>query len=384
MKIVVKKIHQRAAVLPLTGGVREGLSPLHYGRGLGVGLFLLFSLHLAAQPALHVANDIVNVGDILFQTPKSISFEIKNNGNKPLTIKDVHPACGCTTAEWPRQPIAPGADARITAIFDAATLGTFQKDLAVYSNASEQPVYLTFQGRVVTDVDADYDGSYPIDLGVVRLSTNEIEFDDVKRGDLPVAQIQIVNTTRNSYTPQLMHLPSYLSARCIPERLNAGRQGRILITLDSNLLPAMGLHQTSIYLSRRPGDKVSAENEISVSALLLPNFTSFSESQLAVAPAIELSADSLSFTELTKKKKQQQVITIKNTGKTPLTISRLQVYGKVLTVSLSSKTIKPGKTAKLKVTASAKYLKNNKTRPRVLLITNDPKRPKVVVEVKVH
>jgi len=349
-----------------------------------VGLFLLFSLHLAAQPALHVANDIVNVGDILFQTPKSISFEIKNNGNKPLTIKDVHPACGCTTAEWPRQPIAPGADARITAIFDAATLGTFQKDLAVYSNASDKPVYLTFQGRVVTDVDADYDGSYPIDLGVVRLSTNEIEFDDVKRGDLPVAQIQIVNTTRNSYTPQLMHLPSYLSARCIPERLNAGRQGRILITLDSNLLPAMGLHQTSIYLSRRPGDKVSSENEISVSALLLPNFTSFSESQLAVAPAIELSADSLSFTELTKKKKQQQVITIKNTGKTPLTISRLQVYGKVLTVSLSSKTIKPGKTAKLKVTASAKYLKNNKTRPRVLLITNDPKRPKVVAEVKVH
>ena len=61
------------------------------------------------------------------------------------------------------------------------------------------------------------------------------------------------------------------------------------------MLPAMGLHQTSIYLSRRPGDKVSAENEISVSALLLPNFTSFSESQLAVAPAIELSASGAIF-----------------------------------------------------------------------------------------
>ncbi|MCR5821247.1 MAG: DUF1573 domain-containing protein [Bacteroidaceae bacterium] len=344
---------------------------------------LLFALIANAQPSVRVDNPIVNVGDLLFQTPKQINFEIVNSGNAPLRITDVHPSCGCTSAIWPKQPVEPGQSAQIKATFDAAMLGTFYKDLAIYSNASDQPTYIAFQGRVVTTIDADYDGSYPVDLGVVRLNTNDIEFDNVKRGDLPVAQIMIVNSSRSSFTPQLMHLPRYLSARYLPEQLSGGRQGRIMITLDSNLLPSMGLHQTSIYLSRFPGDKVSPENEISVSALLLPNFTSYSEAQLAKAPVMELSADSLSFTNLGKKTRQQQVITIRNTGQTPLTVSRLQVYGKVLSVRLSSKTIKPGKSAKLKVIASQKYLKNNKTRPRVLLITNDPKRPKVVVNVKV-
>lgn len=337
---------------------------------------------LSAQPTLEPTQEIINTGEIMFQTPRTVKFELTNRGEKPVRITAVHPSCGCTTVEWSKDEIAAGEGTTITAVYDAKMLGTFQKELEVYTDASEEPLYLTLQGRVVSEL-TDYEGDFPIDLGVVRLNTNQVEFDDVNRGDYPVAHIEIVNTTKQSYTPQLMHLPPYLNVKYAPELLAGGRVGRIMLTLDSDKLPAMGLNQTAIYLARYMGDKVSETNEIDVSAVLLPNFSQLSPEQIANPPVMRLSADSLDFGQMGDKKKLTQVITITNTGLRTLSIDRLQVYGKALSVSLSSQQIGPGKSAKLKVTVTAHYLNKAKTRPRVLLITNDPQHAKTVIPVSV-
>ena len=131
-----------------------------------------------------------------------------------------------------------------------------------------------YQGRVVSKL-SDYSGSFPIDLGNVRLNINNIEFDNVNRGDHPMVELQIVNMGRKSYKPYLMHLPPYLSAQYFPETLSGGRIGKIMLTLDSEKLHQMGLTQTSIYLARKVGDKVSEDNEITVSSVLLPDFFVF-------------------------------------------------------------------------------------------------------------
>ena len=345
-------------------------------------LVLMTVSHVAwAQPRMETDQDVVNVGEVVFQQPRTVTFQMKNTGTEPLNIKTVHPSCGCTMVEWTRTPIAPGETGHIKAIYDALTLGSFQKELEVYTNASDEPVYLAMQGRVVSTV-TDYDGSFPIDLGVVRLNTNEIEFDDVNRGDHPVAQLVLVNTSRSSYTPQLMHLPPYLTAKYMPERLAGGRVGRILLTLDTELLKNFGLTQTSIYLARKMGDRISADNEIAVSAVLLPDFSHLTATDIESAPHMVLSADSIDMGSIGTKSKLTQTITVTNDGQRPLEVSRLQVYGKALGVSLSDRTIQPGRSAKLKVTVHAKYLASSKSRPRVLLISNDPERPKTVIHVR--
>ena len=346
-----------------------------------IALFL--SAPLMAQPKLEVKQEIINLGEVMFQTPKKVTFEVTNRGNQPLKILSVHPSCGCTSVEWQKEEIAAGESAMITAMYDAKMLGSFQKELEVYTNAADEPIYLTLQGRVVSQL-TDYEGDFPIDLGVVRMNTNVVEFDNVNRGDYPVAHIEIVNTTKQSYTPMLMHLPPYLNVKYAPERLAGGRVGRIMLTLDSEKLPAMGLTETSIYLARYMGDKVSEDNEINITSVLLPNFSQLTADQLAHAPVLQLSADSLDFGRMGDKKKLTQVITVTNTGERTLNIDRLQVYGKALSVSLSNRQIAPGKSAKLKVTVSAQYLKKSKARPRVLLISNDPNRAKVVIPIKVE
>lgn len=335
-----------------------------------------------AQPQATVVREVANMGEIGYKVPKKVSFTLKNTGNEPLRISEVIPSCGCMSVEWTRDLIEPGAEGHISTEYDAKMLGVFQKDLEVYTNASGQPFYLHIQGRVVSKM-SDYSGSFPIDLGNVRMNVDNIEFDNVNRGDRPVAELQIVNMDRMSYRPQLMHLPPYLTARYIPEVLSGGRIGKILLTLDSERLQQLGLTQTSIYLSRQPGDRVGEENEITVSSVLLPDFSSLSVKERAQAPRMELSADSLYMGSMEKKKKRTMEVTIHNAGQGTLEVRSLQVFNKALTVSLSNRKIEAGKSARLKVTVWAKYLSKAKNRPRVLLITNDPARSKEIITVNV-
>lgn len=334
-----------------------------------------------AQSPLTVDAEVMNMGEILFQHPKTASFQLKNSGATPLTITDVHPSCGCTSVEWPKRPIESGESVALTVTYDAKQLGTFQKEIEVWTHEAEEPVYLMIQGRVVATA-SDYDGDYPIDLGTVRLNTNTIEFDDIHVGEHPEAVLQIVNTGRNSYKPQIMHLPSYLSARYVPEQLAGGREGRIILTLNGEKLKSYGLTQTSVYLARHLGDKVSPENEITVSVVLIPAFSHLTAQQRRTAPRLVLSQDSLDFSAMKTKKKATQTIIIGNAGERPLHISRVQVYSKILTVKVSDRVIKPGKRVKLKVTLNPAELQKSKTAPRVLLITDDPENPKKVIKVK--
>jgi hypothetical protein len=48
-----------------------------------------------------------------------VSFRFKNTGDKPLIIRSVRPGCGCTAAEPPKEPIAPGAEGIIKATFNS-------------------------------------------------------------------------------------------------------------------------------------------------------------------------------------------------------------------------------------------------------------------------
>lgn len=324
---------------------------------------------------------IVNMGEILFQQPKEATFLLRNTGTEPMTITAVQASCGCAEVEWPREPIAAGDTATITAVFDAQLLGSFQKEIEVWTSNSEEPVFLTFQGRVVSTA-SDYDGDFPIDLGTVRLSTNTIEFDDVNRGEQPEMVLRIVNTGRTSYKPQLMHLPAYLKATYLPEQLAGGRVGQIILTLDSKQMKEYGLTQTSIYLARFLGDKVSNENEITVSAVLLPGFSQLTTAQRRNAPRLALSDTVLDFSDLGTKKKATKSIVVANVGNRMLKVLRLQTYGKGLTVSLSNRVIKPNGDVRLKVTVEAEALRREKTEPRVLLITDDPLSPKTEIKLK--
>lgn len=74
-------------------------------------------------------------------------FEIVNKSNKPLKLDNVAASCGCTTPEWSREEIAPGATAVIKVGYNAAAEGPFDKPVTITYNSNQTKV-LKIKGEV--------------------------------------------------------------------------------------------------------------------------------------------------------------------------------------------------------------------------------------------
>ena len=62
----------------------------------------------------------------------STTFVVKNTGDAPLAITRVIASCGCTTPEWTKEPIAPGASGNINITYDPKVRpGPFSKTISV-------------------------------------------------------------------------------------------------------------------------------------------------------------------------------------------------------------------------------------------------------------
>jgi Protein of unknown function (DUF1573) len=76
-------------------------------------------------------------GKIQQNRPVTHFFEITNKGKEPLKLDNVQASCGCTTPEWSRDPIQPGATASIKVGYNAANEGPFTKTISVQYNGSQ-------------------------------------------------------------------------------------------------------------------------------------------------------------------------------------------------------------------------------------------------------
>ena len=267
--------------------------------------------------------------------------------------------------------------------YDAQTMGHFDKQIGIESNAADTMMVLSLHGVVVPSL-ATFVGKYDYKIGALHLDRNDVEFDDVNRGDKPVQQIHIINKGEQTLQPVVMHLPSYLKASVSPTQLAPGHSGVVTLMLDSRAIRNFGLTQSSIYLGMFPGDKVSPEKEISISAVILPDFDHLTEAQRANAPKMVLSAEKIDLGRFDGKDKKKGVLEITNAGKRTLNVRSLQMFTTGLEVSLNKTQIEPGETAKLKVTAYAKQLRSARSKPRILMITNDPNQTKVILNVNVE
>jgi hypothetical protein len=69
--------------------------------------------------------------------PKIIRFEFTNTSSKPIIIENVAPSCGCTTADYTKEPILPGKKGFVEASYNAAAVGPFMKTVNVTTSDSK-------------------------------------------------------------------------------------------------------------------------------------------------------------------------------------------------------------------------------------------------------
>lgn len=117
-------------------------------------LILLASFFFAGAQTTPTPDDVLKLketehdfGKIPQGKPVYYNFEIVNTGKEPLKLDDVHASCGCTTPEWSREAIAPGATAIIKVGYNAAAEGVFTKPITITYNTN-QTKQLMIKGTV--------------------------------------------------------------------------------------------------------------------------------------------------------------------------------------------------------------------------------------------
>ncbi len=86
-------------------------------------------------------------------------YKFKNTGSEPLVISNAKGSCGCTVPDWPREPVAPGAEGIIKVVFNTKNKGSVEgrkqtKRVTITANTDPTTTFLTITGIVKKDADA--------------------------------------------------------------------------------------------------------------------------------------------------------------------------------------------------------------------------------------
>lgn len=114
-----------------------------------LALALFTTTFINAQQSVKFAKATHSFGKIKQNKPATYEFTFTNTGSKPLVIETATAGCGCTTPVYTKMPIAKGKTEKIKVTYNAATIGTFVKDVTVkFANIAE-PTVLKIDSNLV-------------------------------------------------------------------------------------------------------------------------------------------------------------------------------------------------------------------------------------------
>ncbi|MDF2189706.1 DUF1573 domain-containing protein [Paraflavitalea sp. CAU 1676] len=97
-----------------------------------------------AADVLSLKQSSYDFGKIPQARPVTHVFEVKNTGKEVMRLDNVQASCGCTTPEWSREPIQPGATTTIKVGYNAALEGQFNKTVTiVYNNNQTKTIVIS-------------------------------------------------------------------------------------------------------------------------------------------------------------------------------------------------------------------------------------------------
>ena len=126
----------------------------------------VFAQAKKAEEVLKFKEVAYDFGKIKQNSPVSHDFMFTNISDNPVIIESAMASCGCTTPVKPEGAIQKGKDDKISAGFNAANVGPFNKSITIKVAGVDMPLQLKIAGEVLTaDAFAKYQASQPSKSG---------------------------------------------------------------------------------------------------------------------------------------------------------------------------------------------------------------------------
>lgn len=91
-------------------------------------------------------------GIVDYNAPAVYDFVFTNTGTEPLIVQKPKSSCGCTIPSWPKDPIMPGKQNKVSVTYRTNKVGKINQTVTVTSNAKNSPeIRLRIKGNVLTE-----------------------------------------------------------------------------------------------------------------------------------------------------------------------------------------------------------------------------------------
>jgi hypothetical protein len=306
-------------------------------------------------PVAAVAEPVIDAGTVPVGQLVEVVFTIRNEGDAPLEITQVRPACGCTVAEYD-ETIAAGGSGRVRAVVDTKSeIGANAKAITVYTNDPGNPrIQLTIKSTVRTFITLD--PGYARFTSFVHGERDQSAPQLLWTEDFPNLEITGVES------PASFIEVSYREATP-PERSGegSGRQWRIDVTL-TEAAPVGPVADHVTVRTNHPRQKLV---EIPVSGF--------------VRPMVAVSPQEVSFGKVDPAEKQSWGILVRNFGAARLEIR--SVDSSVPGIAVDVEALEDGQQYKLVFTPTPQMAKGPFA-GQVEVRTNLPQQPTITVNLK--
>ena len=311
-------------------------------------------------------------GDISIDDgPQTCVFTVKNVGKEPIAIYEVVTSCGCTDAQWTREPIQPGKTGTITGTYKNEDGPVpFDKTLTVYIAGVGKPVILRMRGLVHEKKKPLSELFGAVKLGPMGLKSLNYKVSNVLQGESSSDEVKIANLGKQPMKVAFTDVSPNLTVEVVPATVPAGETAALRFSVKAD--PALwGKH---VYSATPVINGAKASKPITVTALTRGNFASWTPEQRKNAAQCIFDESTVSFGTANAGAKVKGTFTFTNKGKSPLKFYSLDADADGLTATLPGEIPAQGK-GSIPVTLDTSALPKGETVVMLTLTTNCPARP---------
>ena len=313
--------------------------------------------------------------------PAEYQFEFTNTTQVPITITNVRASCGCTTPGWTREPVLPGENGFIKAVYNPRNRpGPFHKTLTVTTNGKESTIILRIQGKVEPKPRTIED-DFPTVIGGLRVKYRAFNVGKVYDNKPAVKEFTVYNQSDAAitFTPEVTS-PKYITIAFNPQTVEPKQKGKIIITYDGQQRNDLGFMSDNIVFNTDEAG-ADARKTFSVYADINEYFAPLTPEQAAVAPQLLIEEKVHDFGKIEQGASVSASFTLKNNGKSDLNIRKTHASCGCTLASFEKDVIAPGEELKLGVTFNSAGRRGNQQKS-ITIYSNDPAAPVQRVTIK--
>ena len=311
-------------------------------------------------------------GDVITGSgPLSCTFTVKNISDKPLVIYTVSVSCGCTDAQWTKEPIQKGKTGVISVVYENNDGPyPFDKNLTVYFSGVKKPVILKLRGQAHDRV-VPITEMFPVHLGSLGIKEAEIKAGNLSQGSQKNDVLIVANVGKKPMDLKFTNVSSELTLNVSPNPVPPGETARVRFVVSSNR-SKWGKN----YYFATPVVDGKPQQQLAFWAFTKEDFSNWTEAQRSKAAQPVFDTNTFNFGQVKPGTKVKATFTVKNQGKSDFVVYKVDSDWAKTVVS-PVKPVGAGKSDTYTIEVDTTGMPQGENMVIITMTTNTPNRPLV-------